>query len=176
MDSTLTTASLEIVVRDAHEDEHDVIRALTVNVYAEYANIMTPAAWAPLEQAVHAALASSEPMQRIVAVRDEQIVGSVLLFPAASDVYGGVADRAMCPVFRLLAVAADARRLGVGKLLVDECIRRARRDGASELGLHTSVSMQAAVRLYLRMGFVRAPEFDFRPEGAELVEAYRLRV
>jgi ribosomal protein S18 acetylase RimI-like enzyme len=46
--------------------------------------------------------------------------------------------------------------------------------GARELGLHTSASMRAAMRMYERMGFVRAPEYDFRPPGAELVEAYRL--
>ncbi|MEO8624128.1 MAG: GNAT family N-acetyltransferase [bacterium] len=176
MDQALTAASLDIVVRDARVHEHDVISALTVNAYAEYATIMTPLAWAPLERAVVAALASSEMMQRIVADRDGEIVGSVFLFPAASDVYGDVADRSHCPVLRLLAVTPDARRLGVGKLLVDECVRRARLLGASELGLHTSVSMQGAVRLYQRMGFVRAPEFDFQPEGAELVEAYRLRL
>lgn len=42
--------------------------------------------------------------------------------------------------------------------------------------MHTSVSMRAAIRLYERMGFVRAPEHDFRPPGAELVEGYRLRL
>jgi ribosomal protein S18 acetylase RimI-like enzyme len=77
-------------------------------------------------------------------------------------------------VLRLLAVAGDARGQGVGQALVDECVRRARRMGAAELGLHTSASMAAARRMYLRMGFVRAPDHDFHPEGAELVEAYRL--
>jgi hypothetical protein len=28
--------------------------------------------------------------------------------------------------------------------------------------------------MYARLGFVRAPEFDFQPEGAELVMAFRL--
>jgi ribosomal protein S18 acetylase RimI-like enzyme len=44
------------------------------------------------------------------------------------------------------------------------------------LGLHTSRSMRAAVRLYERMGFVRDPEHDFHPPGAELVEGYLLRL
>jgi ribosomal protein S18 acetylase RimI-like enzyme len=57
---------------------------------------------------------------------------------------------------------------------VDECVRRARASGASELGLHTSESLRAAIRMYERMGFERAPEFDFQPEGAELITAYRL--
>jgi ribosomal protein S18 acetylase RimI-like enzyme len=57
---------------------------------------------------------------------------------------------------------------------VEECARRARRMGATELGLHTSRSMAAAMRMYRRMGFVRAPDHDFQPPGAELVEGYRL--
>jgi ribosomal protein S18 acetylase RimI-like enzyme len=61
-------------------------------------------------------------------------------------------------------------------MLVDECVRRAKASGAAELGLHTSKSMRAAIRMYERMGFVRAPEHDFHPEGAELVQGYRLRV
>jgi hypothetical protein len=36
--------------------------------------------------------------------------------------------------------------------------------------------MRAAVRMYERLGFVRVPEHDFQPEGAELVTAYRLRL
>jgi len=57
---------------------------------------------------------------------------------------------------------------------MDECVRRARAMGATDLGLHTSASMRGAMRIYQRMGFVRAPEHDFRPDGAELVEGYRL--
>jgi hypothetical protein len=34
--------------------------------------------------------------------------------------------------------------------------------------------MATAIDLYRRMGFVRAPELDFQPPGAELVEGFRL--
>jgi ribosomal protein S18 acetylase RimI-like enzyme len=62
----------------------------------------------------------------------------------------------------------------VARALMDDCVRRARTAGATELGIHTSHSMGVAKRMYERMGFVRAPERDFRPPGAELVEGYRL--
>jgi ribosomal protein S18 acetylase RimI-like enzyme len=97
-----------------------------------------------------------------------------MLFAPASDAYGGLTGRATWPELRLLAVAPEARGLGAGEALVAECVRRARAAGAAELGLHTSASMRSAVRLYERLGFVRAPERDFHPPGAELVEAYRL--
>jgi ribosomal protein S18 acetylase RimI-like enzyme len=163
-----------IIVRDARADEHAIVRELTLGAYAQYATIMTLTAWAPLERAVHLALASTETVHRIVAELGGTIVGSVQLYPAAADAYEGVTHRVHWPVMRLLAVAPEARGLGVGRVLVDECVRRARADGAREIGLHTSASMRAAMRLYERMGFARIPEFDFQPEGAELVEAYRL--
>jgi GNAT superfamily N-acetyltransferase len=67
-----------------------------------------------------------------------------------------------------------ARGLGVGEALVRECARRARAAGAAALGLHTSASMRAAQRLYARLGFVRDPATDFQPDGAEVVEGFRL--
>jgi ribosomal protein S18 acetylase RimI-like enzyme len=34
--------------------------------------------------------------------------------------------------------------------------------------------LRVAIHLYERLGFVRAPEYDFQPPGAEVVKAYRL--
>lgn len=163
----------ELVIRDARPDERDAIHDLTLRAYEQYATLMAPAAWAGLSGAMRSGLAAEGP-ERIVAERGGRLLGSAMLFPPAVDAYAGVAGPARWPELRLLAVAPEARGAGVGQALVGECIRRARRMGASELGLHTSESMAAAMRMYLRMGFVRAPEHDFQPEGAELVEAYRL--
>ncbi|HEX8696780.1 MAG TPA: GNAT family N-acetyltransferase [Longimicrobium sp.] len=163
-----------VVVRDARDDERDAVRELTLRAYAEYAGVMEPSAWAGLERSVRSALDSEAGAERIVAEHRGALVGSVMLFPPAAATYGGGAKPAGWPELRLLAVAPEARGLGVGRALVDECVRRARAAGAAELGLHTSKSMRAAIRMYERMGFVRAPEYDFRPEGAELVTAYRL--
>lgn len=163
-----------VVVRDARPADGDAVRALTATAYAEYAEVMEPAAWAGLASAVARALAAPAPAQQIVAERDGVLLGSVLLYPPAVEAYGGLAGSVPWPEVRLLAVSPTARGLGVGQRLVDECARRARRSGAAHLGLHTSRSMRSAMRLYERMGFVRAPEHDFQPPGAEPVEAYRL--
>jgi GNAT superfamily N-acetyltransferase len=163
-----------LTIRDARPDERDAINALTQRAYAEYATIMTAAAWAGLERAMRSALASDERVERIVALRDDALVGSVMLYPAAADAYGGAVSRASSPEVRLLAVAPEARGLGVGRALMAECVRRARAAGASALGVHTSQSMQIAMAMYERMGFVRAAASDFQPPGAELVKAYRL--
>lgn len=161
-------------IRDARPDERETVRALTLAAYAEYATLMAPSAWAGLDRAVRSALDSEGAEQRIVAERGGRVVGSVMLFPPACDAYGSATARTGWPELRLLAVAPEARGAGVGQALVEECVRRARAAGAPALGLHTSESMRAAMRVYRRLGFVRDPEHDFQPEGAELVEAYLL--
>ena len=150
------------------------MRSLTLGAYAEYASVMSPRAWTALERAVLSALASRADAHRLVAEVDGIIVGSVLLFRPAADAYAGAAPAVRWPVVRMLAVRPAARGLGVGQLLMDECVRRARADGSDAIGLHTSDSMRGAMRLYDRMGFQRVPEHDFQPDGAELVKAYCL--
>jgi len=165
---------MPIVIRDATPADLDAIADTTHSAYAEYADLMTPDAWAGLHAAVSAALITRESVQRIIAIDSDRIVGSVMLFAPAADAYRGAARQVSWPELRLLAVAASSRGRGVGRALVQECMRRARGMGAHEIGLHTSQSMQVATRLYTDLGFKRAPEFDFQPPGAELVKAYRL--
>jgi ribosomal protein S18 acetylase RimI-like enzyme len=170
----MTTAAVR--VRDARPEDREAVRALTLAAYAEYAAVMEAEAFRSLDAAVRAALDFDEPADRVVAEHAGALVGSVMLFAPASDAYGGLTGRPRWPQLRLLAVAPAARGLGAGEALVAECVRRARAAGAPAIGLHTSRSMRAAVRLYTRLGFVRDPAFDFRPPGAELVEAYRLHL
>lgn len=165
----------DVIVRDARPGELETIRALTVRSFEQYGATMSPGTWAGLRGAIDTALDSAEPAHRLAVERDGVIVGSVLLFAPSTDAYAGVAKRVSWPEVRMLAVDPSARGLGVGQLLMDECLRRARLDGASAIGLHTSGDMAAAMILYSRMGFERVPEFDFHPEGGDVrVEAYRL--
>jgi ribosomal protein S18 acetylase RimI-like enzyme len=172
----VTSAAEGVRLRDARDEDLAAVRALTLQAYSEYAGVMEPSAWAGLEQAVRRTVESDSDAERIVAEHEGRIVGSVMLFPPSTSTYGGSVEAPPWPELRLLAVSPEARGMGVGRLLVDECVRRARASGATELGLHTSKSMDTAIGMYRRMGFVRAPEHDFQPEGAELVEGYRLRL
>src|SRR5881397_172598 len=45
---------------------------------------------------------------------------------------------------RLLGVLPEARGLGLGGALMAECLRRARADGATMMGLHTTTLMDVA--------------------------------
>lgn len=169
-------AAVAVTLRDLRPEEREAAERLTLAAYGEYAAVMAPAAWAGLERAVRAALADPGQAERVVAERgdDGTLAGSVMLYPAAADAYGGEIGPLRWPEVRLLAVAPTARGLGVGRALMDECVRRARAAGATSLGVHTSRSMRAALAMYAAMGFVRVPEHDFHPEGGEVVEAYRL--
>lgn len=165
-----------LTIRDARADELTAVRELTRRAYAEYATIMDATSWAALSNAIDAGLASGQDMQRIVAVDGNTIVGSALLFPPSDDAYKGLGIRVTAPEVRLVAVDPSARGRGIARALMDECLRRARASGATEIGLHTSRSMQAAIRMYEGMGFERAPENDFQPAGTERVVGYRLRL
>ncbi len=153
----------------------NIVRVITLAAYAQYAVEMIPSAWSELETAVTAALDSDAAREVIIAEHSGRIVGSVMLYPPGNNAYG-VEAITPDPEVRLLAVSPDARGLGVGRALMDECMKRSRAKGAEYLGLHTSQSMKAAMSLYTRMGFERAPDRDFRVNASELVEGYRLRL
>jgi ribosomal protein S18 acetylase RimI-like enzyme len=90
----------------------------------------------------------------IVAELDGQVVGAVAyLGPGAPK---AAFFRPEWPIMRMLVVAPSARGRGVGRALADECLRRARRDGAAVFALHTSELMQIALPMYQRMGFTWA--------------------
>jgi hypothetical protein len=74
----------------------------------------------------------------------------------------------------MLAVAGSVRRRGIGRELVGECIRRARAAGDTALVLSTMPAMQAAGRLYARLGFIPDPSRDWEPTAGVALRAYRL--
>lgn len=165
----------DLSVRDARPPDRDAIREVTLAAYEEYAGRM-PGLWERYRQNILATLADVAPAEQLVAERSGAIVGTVLLYP----VRRGEADRATAarhapwPEVRLLAVLPAARGDGVGRALMEECARRASRSGAATLALHTTDLMQAALRLYERLGFVRAPELDVHPAPGFTVKGYRL--
>jgi ribosomal protein S18 acetylase RimI-like enzyme len=53
----------------------------------------------------------------------------------------------------MLVVRPEYRGRGIGRGLTEECVRRARRDGAPLIALHTTPIMAVALPMYERMGF-----------------------
>ena len=162
-------------IRDARAGDRDAIREVTLAAYGEYATQM-PALWQRYRANILATLADIAPAEQIVVEQAGGVVGAVLLYPAGAALPGAEGGRARMPwpQVRLLAVAPPHRGRGVGAVLMQECVRRARAAGAPALALHTTELMRAAVRLYARLGFVRAPELDARVAPTLMVHGYRL--
>lgn len=78
-------------------------------------------------------------------------------------------DRSNVGALRLLYVEPEARGAGVGKLLVDACIKRAREVGYERLDLSTNRVLTAALSIHRWAGFVLVDEAPHRSFGHDLV-------
>ena len=97
----------------------------------------------------------------LVATVDHRVVGTITYFREANEELIPVTFPSGTAGIRATAVDPAVRGQGIGRLLVDACVDRARAAGATDIGLRTASFMTTAVRLYERAGFRRVPEFDF---------------
>lgn len=88
-----------------------------------------------------------------------EIVGSVFLVKKTDEI----------AKLRLLIVDPKARGLGIGKRLVDECIRFARRTGYRKITLWTNNVLLAARHIYKSAGFQLVEEEPHHSYGHDLV-------
>jgi predicted N-acetyltransferase YhbS len=163
-------------IRDARASDRAAIEAVTLSAYEQYrrGDAARPLGPLPREHRDHPRRGA--PDTQIVAEEDGRIVGAVLLYPAGArlDSPGGASMTLTFPEVRLLAVAPSARGQGIGALLMDECVRRARESGAEALTLHTT-EMMASGHAALRAPRVsRMPELDFEPAPGVTVKGFRL--
>jgi predicted N-acetyltransferase YhbS len=94
----------------------------------------------------------------LVTERDGRIAGTVTFYGDASREGLGLPQN--WAGFRTLAVNPAARGHGLGRLLTDRCVEKARMCGARAVGIHTAAFMKVACGLYERSGFRRCPEYD----------------
>ncbi|HEV7452280.1 MAG TPA: GNAT family N-acetyltransferase [Pseudonocardiaceae bacterium] len=148
-----------LTVRPARPDELDQVGRLTLEAYVAggYAN---PAGAYAAELAD--ASRRARDAELLVAVDpDGMVLGTITVCTPGSPL--GELSRPGELEFRMLAVMPDARRRGVGEVLVRAVLRRAAEIGAHRVVLCSAAEMHVAHRLYARLGFVRLPERDWRP-------------
>ena len=105
----------------------------------------------------------------IVAEAEGQVIGAVTYIGPGKP--KNACFEPEWPIMRMLVVSPAARGRGVGRLLVQECIGRARRDQAQVFALHTTPIMEVALSMYQRMGFAfhrEAPQILGVPYGVYL--------
>ena len=162
---------MTFAIRRADPADFERAGALTVQAYIEDGHIPAGSEYA---HTLADAAARAADAELWVAVDDTTgtVLGSVT-FAAPGSPYLEVAGPREGE-FRMLAVAHEARGLGVGATLVQQVIGRARELGLTGLAMSTQPTMLPAHWIYQRLGFERTPERDWSPvPGVELL-TYRL--
>jgi ribosomal protein S18 acetylase RimI-like enzyme len=156
---------MTLVIRTARPEEYDLIGELTVAVYLKD-DLINPAS--TYFNILRDAADRGDMAELVVAELAGEIVGSVAYCPPDSP-YAELAapDEAE---FRMLAVRDAVRARGIGGALIQECIDRAKSSGFTGIRLSTQRNMQAAHRIYERIGFERTPDRDWSPiPGVNLI-------
>lgn len=111
----------------------------------------------------------------VILVAEEQgtIVGALALYPPGEPSGHWPQDWAGV---RVLAVSPHHRRKGIARILMDECVRRARAWGSPVLALNTAGYMTPAVGLYEALGFRRLPEHEHFMASGTVLRAYGIEL
>lgn len=94
-----------------------------------------------------------------IAEKDGKVIGSVFV----------VRQDETTAKLRMLYVDASARGLGIGRRLVDECLRFARQIGYTRMTLWTTSNLTAARQIYQKAGFELVEEEAVKRFGKALV-------
>ena len=150
----------DLRIRPALRHEISEIEEIGVAAYAVYRS-ETPAAIFDAYMADLRNLAAYwGEAEVLVAELGGRVGGSVMFYPDASTEGLGLPKE--WAGFRKLAVKPQLQGEGLGRRLIDHCIRLAQARGAAAIGIHTGYFMTAARHIYEQLGFKRCPEFDLR--------------
>jgi ribosomal protein S18 acetylase RimI-like enzyme len=146
-----------MVIRDVRPGEYATVGELVVDVYAS----IIPDLDGYADELRDVAGRIGAGVFVWVAEIDGALAGTVSYVPGLGP-YAEFSDPRGAGI-RMLAVLPGFQGRGVGEALVRACLERARADGRKRVYLDTTEWMDAAQRLYLRIGFERAPQLDWEP-------------
>jgi ribosomal protein S18 acetylase RimI-like enzyme len=158
----------DIQIREARDEELEEIEDLVKTAYREFQPLMPAAAWQRWMDNITETLRAPGGIV-LVAEQEGRIEGAVTFYPDAGQAHQGKWP-AGAGAIRMLAVNPGSRGRGYGVRLTQACLSRAQELQIGTIFLYTGTFMAAARRLYEKLGFKRAPEFDRDPGPI----AYRL--
>ena len=150
------------VIRPMRPDEDDAVGALTLEAYDAHGGLTGPYRTHVADPGTRRRGASAV----LVAEVDGRLAGTVTFVLPGDREWEQRRQPAGDAGFRMLAVAPWAEGLGVGRALVEACLRRAEEAGARRMVITTMAWMRRAHRLYEAQGFTHRPDLDVRfPSG-----------
>jgi GNAT superfamily N-acetyltransferase len=154
-------APTHAVIRPATDADVDALRAVIARANESFRGLVGESLFASYLVSAMDVERRLEEGEVLTAELDGRIVGTITFYRDAGD--EGMPMRFPEGTAGIRATAVDpvARGRGIGRAMVNACIDRAADTGASGVGLHTATFMVAAVSIYERCGFVRAPRYDF---------------
>ena len=147
------------LVRDAVPADYPAIREVVIAAYRQYADLITLDIFSPYLADVLDLEKHARHGRLFVVETDGWVCGFGAFYPDAT--VQGLRWPAGWASGRALAVHPAARGNGVARTLLATCERLAREAGAPVFAFHTASFMTKAIALYERLGYRRAPEFDF---------------
>jgi GNAT superfamily N-acetyltransferase len=135
-------------IRDYREADAPALNAVALAAFKQFKDQYSD--WPAMAAGVSRMSDLASTGEIILAEIDGRIAGGVAYIPEGRP-------KAACfdqswPIIRMLVVDPAARGMRLGRALTEECIRRARRDHAPLIALHTTPIMTVAQPMYLRMG------------------------
>ena len=147
---------MEILIRNAISLDFEEISLVSIAAYPEYAAVLNRENWQKMQHSLSNVEQTAKIANFIVAEVENEIVGAIAYYPPGKS--NSKFFNSQWAALRLLAVAPSHRGKGIGKLLTEEGIKRAKEDRAAAVELYTSEAMTIAQKMYGSLGFERVRE------------------
>lgn len=170
MTSVINGAGFE--VREASYAERGEVLKLTLDAYSQYEDSADPEFWHQYQANIENTILTATDVAILIAAQQGKVAASAIYCAPSEKKFGDKLISNPYPELRLLSVSPSHRQQGLAALLVDECEKRARREGFEALTLHTTKLMKVAREMYVRRGYIRFEQIDFEPAKEFVVWGY----
>ncbi|PJI55905.1 GNAT family N-acetyltransferase [Methylobacterium radiotolerans] len=137
------------MLRDFETNDEVAIGSVALAAFEQFGSAY--ADWPAMASNVCRMAELAKTSELIVAEMNREVVGGVA-YVGPHKPKAAFFDQSW-PIIRMLVVSPSHRGEGIGKMLTEACLDRARRDHSRVIALHTSPIMSVALPMYLRMGF-----------------------